>query len=140
MPFHPPTAAWMLALAGASPRYSQRPAMGPNDLWSPLPIQHVDVNLDDGSVVDIAYVDSGPPPEGDPAAPPLVLIHGLSSGISYWEYQIAPLAQQHRVIAGGGKAQAQCDRRKDVAGLRPGDQGDPHWPHPATAVGLGWWA
>jgi pimeloyl-ACP methyl ester carboxylesterase len=99
MPFHPPTAAWMLALAGASPRYSQRPAMGPNDLWSPLPIQHVDVNLDDGRVVDIAYIDSGPPPEGDPAAPPLVLIHGLSSSISYWEYQIGPLAQQHRVIA-----------------------------------------
>jgi hypothetical protein len=46
--------------------------------------------------------------------------------------------QQHRVVASGGKTQAQGDRRKDVAVLRSGDQGDPHWPHPATGVGLGW--
>ena len=99
MPFHPPTAVWLLALAGAAPKYSQRPPMGPGDLWSPLPVQHLDVTLDDGMTIDVAYIDSGPPTEGEIDAPPHVLVHGLSSSLGYWEYQIAPLAQQRRVIA-----------------------------------------
>lgn len=72
--------------AGAS--YSHLPAMTPAEIWTPLPVQHVTIQG-----VDVAYVDSG----GD--GPPLVLVHGLSSYLSFWEHQIPALARDHRVIA-----------------------------------------
>lgn len=77
----------MLA-ASCAPRYTQLEPIQPEDLWSPLPVQHVEV---DG--IDIAYVDSG----GD--KPPLIMVHGLSSYHSFWEYQIPHYAERYRVLA-----------------------------------------
>jgi pimeloyl-ACP methyl ester carboxylesterase len=77
-----------LLAAACAPRYGGLEPMAPEQLWSPLPVRHVDVGG-----VDVAYIDSG----GD--KPPLVLVHGLSSYHSYWEYQIAYYAQRYRVIA-----------------------------------------
>ncbi len=78
----------LLLLTACMPHYHSLGAIEPADLWAPLPVQHVTV---DG--VDIAYVDSGGP--GDP----VVLIHGLSSYLGFWEYQIGHLSKSHRVIA-----------------------------------------
>lgn len=73
---------------GCAPRYSHLAPITPDELWAPLPVQHMDVQG-----IDIAYVDSG----GD--GPPIVLIHGLSSWTGFWEYQIPALAKTHRVLA-----------------------------------------
>jgi pimeloyl-ACP methyl ester carboxylesterase len=80
----------LFALAGAcGPRYAGLPPLSSADLKAPLPVQHVDVNG-----VDVAYVDSGGPGQ------PIVLVHGLSSYLGFWEYQIPHLAEQgHRVLA-----------------------------------------
>lgn len=77
-----------LALAGCAVRYSHLPPLEPAELWAPLPVQHVDVGG-----LDIAYVDSG----GD--GTPVVFIHGLSSWMGFWEYQIPVFAEKHRVLA-----------------------------------------
>jgi pimeloyl-ACP methyl ester carboxylesterase len=74
--------------ASCAPRYHDLAPLQPEQLWSPLPVQHVTV---DG--IDIAYVDTGG------AKPPLVMVHGLSSYHSFWEYQIPYYAQRYRVIA-----------------------------------------
>ncbi|GAA2416903.1 hypothetical protein GCM10009856_28090 [Mycolicibacterium llatzerense] len=37
-----------------------------------------------------------------------------------------PAGQQHRVVAGRLKPKAQGDRRKGMAGIRPGNHGDMH--------------
>jgi pimeloyl-ACP methyl ester carboxylesterase len=79
---------FLTALAGCAPRYAQLGPMEPTDLWAPLPVQHVDVGG-----VDVAYVDSGG------SGPPIVFIHGLSSYLSFWEYQIPYFAKTHRVLA-----------------------------------------
>lgn len=79
--------ALLFAMACA-PRYAQLGPIEPKDLWTPLPVQHVDV---DG--VDIAFVDSGG------KKPPIVLIHGLSSYLSFWEYQVEDLSTDFRVLA-----------------------------------------
>ena len=78
-------------LLGCAPKYTQLPPIEPAELWSPLPVQHVVV---DG--VDVAYVDSGPVAGN---AEPIVMIHGLSSYLSFWEYQVAELSKTHRVLA-----------------------------------------
>ncbi|MEQ1505181.1 MAG: alpha/beta fold hydrolase [Myxococcota bacterium] len=89
--------AAVLALTGllpapaCAPKYAGLPPIAPSELWAPLPVQHVTV---DG--IDIAYVDSGPV---DGGGPPVVLIHGLSSWIGFWEYQLPALAKTHRVLA-----------------------------------------
>lgn len=93
MPMAPPTATWLLAAAACVPRYSHLPALGPEALRTPAPLHHTAV---DG--VDIAWIDTGPPPS-DAGQPPLVLIHGLSSHMGYWEYQVPVLARTHRVLA-----------------------------------------
>lgn len=77
-----------LLASACAPRYGGLESMEPEQLWSPLPVRHVTV---DG--VDVAYVDSG----GN--KPPVVLIHGLSSYHSFWEYQIPHLAERYRVLA-----------------------------------------
>lgn len=76
-------------LAGCGPKYAHLGPLEPEQLWSPLPVQHVDVGG-----VDVAYVDSGG------TGPVLVMVHGLSSYLSYWEYQI-PHYQElgYRVVA-----------------------------------------
>lgn len=70
-----------------TPRYHAAPPLDPAELWTPLPVQHVVV---DG--VDIAWSDSGG--EG----PPIVLVHGLSSYMGFWERNVAPLTETHRVL------------------------------------------
>ena len=80
--------ALLAALTGCAPRYTELPALAPSELYSPLPVRHVTI---DG--VDVAYVDSG----GD--KPPLVLVHGLSSYLGFWEYQLPVFAERYRVIA-----------------------------------------
>src|SRR5688500_16261649 len=79
---------WTLFATACVARYSHLPPIAPADLRTPLPLQHVEV---DG--IDVAYVDSG----GD--GPPIVLVHGLSSSIGFWEYQVPTLARTHRVLA-----------------------------------------
>jgi pimeloyl-ACP methyl ester carboxylesterase len=74
--------------AACAPRYGALPAMSPDELWAPLPVEHVTVRG-----VDVAYVDSGG--SGDP----IVFVHGLSSYLSFWEYQIPYFARGHRVLA-----------------------------------------
>lgn len=78
---------WML---GCVPHYAHKGPLAPADLWTPAPVRHVQV---DG--VDIAYIDTGTPSN----APPVVLIHGLSSTVGFWEYQVPHLARTRRVIA-----------------------------------------
>ena len=68
--------------------YHKLPAMAPEELYSPMERQYVEV---DG--MRIAYTDSG----GD--KPPLVFIHGLSSYTGFWEYQLQPFTESHRVLA-----------------------------------------
>ncbi|MFQ5459009.1 MAG: alpha/beta fold hydrolase, partial [Myxococcota bacterium] len=45
---------------------------------------------------------------GDPAAEPVVLLHGYMGSHHTWRHQIAPLARRHRVVAvdwpGGGRS------------------------------------
>lgn len=83
-------AAPMFALlTGCGAKYAHLGPLEPAELWSPLPVQHVDV---DG--IDIAYVDSGG------TGPVLLMVHGLSSYLSFWEYQIPHYQEQgYRVVA-----------------------------------------
>ncbi len=78
----------LLLLAGCFPRYAQLGPLEPEDLWAPLPVQHTQVGE-----LDIAFIDSGG--EGTP----IVFVHGLSSSMGFWEYQIEELAKTHRVLA-----------------------------------------
>lgn len=73
---------------GCSPRYGHLGPIRMSELWTPLPLQFVDTGG-----VEVAYVDSGG--EG----PPVVLLHGLSSWIGFWEHQFPALAKNHRVLA-----------------------------------------
>lgn len=65
------------------------PPMAPDEVWAPGAVHH---RLVYG--VDVAYIDEGPKD-----APTVVLIHGLSSWMGFWEYQVADLAKDHRVLA-----------------------------------------
>lgn len=80
--------ALLMHLATAAPRYTDKGPISPDEIWSPLPRQHITV---DG--VDIAYVDSGG------TGSPIVFVHGLSSYTSFWEYQIPAFTGEHRVLA-----------------------------------------
>lgn len=80
--------AALLALLACAPRYASMGPIEPADLWSPLPVQTTRVGN-----LDIAFVDSGG--EGTP----VVFIHGLSSYMGFWEYQLEALAGNHRVLA-----------------------------------------
>jgi pimeloyl-ACP methyl ester carboxylesterase len=70
------------------PQYHRLPPLDPVDLWAPLPYHTVEV---DG--MTLAYVDSG----GD--KPVLLLVHGLSSYLSFWDAQISAFSDEYRVIA-----------------------------------------
>lgn len=78
----------LLATTACVARYSHLPPISPADLRTPLPMRHVDVGG-----IDVAYVDSG----GD--GPPIVLVHGLSSSLGFWEHQVPTLSRTHRVLA-----------------------------------------
>lgn len=91
----------LLALAAVqsacAPRYAAKGPMQPSEIWTPLPVQHIMVHG-----VDIAYLDSGDPPDAPPSGngpSTIVLVHGLSSYSSFWEYQVPHLAKRHRVLA-----------------------------------------
>ncbi|MEY3213270.1 MAG: hypothetical protein RIT28_3751 [Pseudomonadota bacterium] len=78
-----------LTIGACVPRYAELPPMSPAELATPLPVQRAVVNG-----VNIAYIDSGG--EGEV----IVLIHGLSSTIGFWERQVQPLsAAGYRVLA-----------------------------------------
>ncbi|TNE91001.1 MAG: alpha/beta hydrolase [Deltaproteobacteria bacterium] len=79
----------LFALLACAPRYGDLPAMAPEDIASPLPVQTIEV---DG--VTLAYVDSG----GEGRT--VVFVHGLSSWMAFWEYQIPEVsAAGYRVLA-----------------------------------------
>jgi len=81
-----PLNALFFGLACA-PRYAGAPPMAPAELSAPAEVSYVDL---DG--VRIAMIDEG-------AGRPVVLLHGLSSYMGYWEHQIPELSNDHRVLA-----------------------------------------
>lgn len=78
----------LLTMMACAPKYADLGPLAPDDLYSPLPVKHVEVNG-----IDVAYVDSG----GD--GPPIVFVHGLSSYMGFWEYQLPHFTEKHRVLA-----------------------------------------
>ena len=80
----------LLQTLGCAPRYAQRGPLEPAQLWTPLPVQHIEV---DG--VDVAFIDSDP----SSGATPIVFVHGLSSHIGFWEHQLDHFARHRRVLA-----------------------------------------
>ena len=70
----------VLGITGGPPRYGGEPPLAPEGIWAPLPVLRMPLA---GLDLEVGFVDSGG------QGPPLVLIHGLSSYISYWEPQIA---------------------------------------------------
>ena len=78
--------AMMMGLLGCAPRYTMDPAQ----LWAPLPIQYTQVDE-----MRVAYVDSDP----SSTKPVLLFVHGLSSYLGFWEYQIPAFTTDYRVIA-----------------------------------------
>jgi pimeloyl-ACP methyl ester carboxylesterase len=78
----------LFTLVACAPKYSDLAPLPVADLQVPLPVKHIEI---DG--IDVAYVDSG----GD--GPPIVFVHGLSSYMGFWEYQLPHFAQGHRVLA-----------------------------------------
>ena len=49
--------------------------------------------------VSIRWLDTGPPPEGQPGAPPVLLVHGLAASIGVWAAVLPTLAARRRVVA-----------------------------------------
>lgn len=93
--------AALLALAGCAPRYAHLPAIEPAELWTPGAVHHAVVDTEAVAGVRVAYVDSaaaGVVPR-DPDATPLVFVHGLSSSMGFWEYQVPHFQEQRRVLA-----------------------------------------
>ncbi len=80
----------LLATLACVTRYAGLEPLAPEDLWAPLPVQHTSV---DG--VDIAWIDTGTAS----TEVPLVLIHGLSSSMGFWEHQVPDIAPDRRVLA-----------------------------------------
>ncbi|NOY27954.1 MAG: alpha/beta hydrolase [Oligoflexia bacterium] len=94
-------AALLSSLMACAPRYNHLPALSPADITAPLPTQSMVVDTASLAGVRIAYIDSrqaGIQPR-DPDATPLVFVHGLSSSMGFWEYQLNHLAAERRVLA-----------------------------------------
>lgn len=83
------SSALLTGFAFAVPRYHAAPALDPQDVWAPLPVQRADL---DG--LEVAYIDAGPRD-----AQPVVFVHGLSSYMGFWEHQLPAFADDYRVIA-----------------------------------------
>lgn len=77
-----------LLLMACAPKYTGLPPITPQELWTPLPTELVWVQG-----IPVATLDSGG--EG----PPLVFVHGLSSYMGFWEYQIPAFTEKNRVLA-----------------------------------------
>ncbi|MFT5583804.1 MAG: pimeloyl-ACP methyl ester carboxylesterase [Cognaticolwellia sp.] len=82
--------AMMMGLLGCAPRYTDAAAMDPAELWAPMPIQYTQVQD-----MRLAYVDSDP----TSTKPTLLFVHGLSSYMGFWEYQVPAFTADYRVIA-----------------------------------------
>ncbi len=91
----------LLALAACAPRYAALPAIQPEDLQAPGQVRTVVVDTDAVAGVKVAYTDSGASGvvPRDPDATPLVFVHGLSSYMGFWEYQLPAFQEQRRVLA-----------------------------------------
>ncbi len=91
----------LLALAACAPRYSSLPAIEPADLWAPGAVRHAVVDTAEVAGVSVAYTDSAASGvvAADPDATPLVFVHGLSSTMGFWEYQLPHFQEQRRVLA-----------------------------------------
>lgn len=79
-----------MGLLGCAPRYTDAAALDPADLWAPMPLQYTQVQD-----MRLAYVDSDP----DSTKPVLLFVHGLSSYLGFWEYQLPAFTSDYRVIA-----------------------------------------
>ena len=108
----------LLATVACVSRYAALPALAPEELWAPLPVQHVGV-----AGLDLAWIDSGT--ASDRA--PLVLIHGLSSWMGFWEHQVPGIGPARR-----GRARA---RPGYGASSRPDAPYTPPW---FAEVVVGW--
>ncbi len=84
--------AFLAAAMACMPKYANLDPIGPEQLWTPHAVEMVMV---DG--IEVATIDTGARAGSD--EPPLLLIHGLSSYMGFWEYQIPHFAQSRRVIA-----------------------------------------
>ena len=60
-----------------------------------FPVRHIE--LRDG--IDTRMLDTGVPSGSDPAASPIVLVHGLAASIEIWRDVFPTLAHHHRVLA-----------------------------------------
>ncbi|MEQ1571098.1 MAG: alpha/beta hydrolase [Myxococcota bacterium] len=78
---------WLTWLA-CVPRYAGLDPITPAALVAARPIHRIDVGG-----IGFGYVDTG----GD--RPVLLLVHGLSSSLSFWDAQIASFAADYRVVA-----------------------------------------
>lgn len=84
-----PVLALLLAISACAPRYAPSGPITTAQIQAALPIQHIEVQG-----IRTAYVDSGG------AGPPIVLVHGLSSSLGFWDKQVAVLAGKgYRVLA-----------------------------------------
>lgn len=88
IPKNPLLAAGIAALVACAPRYHHAEPLAPDQLWTPRPMQLVDLGD-----VRVNTLDTGG------SGPPVVLIHGLSSYTAFWEHQVEHLARTHRVLA-----------------------------------------
>jgi len=91
----------LLVLAACAPRYGALPAIAPQDLWTPLPVQTVIIDTPELAGLRVAYSDSRAAgiAAQQPDATPLVFVHGLSSTMGFWEYQLPHFAEERRVLA-----------------------------------------
>jgi len=80
----------MTLLFACTARYAALPPMAPSELWSPLPVQTTEV-----AGTTVSWVDTGTVSEQTP----LVLMHGLSASVGFWEHQLPDLATDRRILA-----------------------------------------
>lgn len=90
--------ALILSLIACAPKYAQLGPLEPGDLWAPLAVQNTVVSDPVFGNINVAFIDSGAPAGGEDRAP-IVFIHGLSSYMGFWEYQVDHFAKERRVLA-----------------------------------------
>ena len=60
-----------------------------------FPVRRIELRDD----VTTRMLDTGVPDSADPAAPPIVLVHGLAASMEIWRDVLPALAREHRVLA-----------------------------------------
>ena len=111
--------ASVLGLIGAGGRLGEGPPVEPEALWTPAPARRVCLPR---AGLSVWCLDTGGP--GDP----VVLVHGLSSTMGYWRYQVQALVESgRRVLA------------LDLPGFGASDKPDaPYTPRWYSEVVLEW--